>query len=374
MRRGRAALRSYRETPEVRAEVLRVLLIRAQDAAVPKYFYKSNSHRWIIQGALFEQCLNLTDGRLLDGGALPALEFIGCVFQEGFCADNAHLERLEFKDCKFGAPLCNPAACMLPPHTGISNTAAPSPASAPARSGVDASDTQIAPAPGSVEAVGATPTEAPAADSEAQFENTQKPPCNEEKPGENQISLRNVRILGELRITAIEPLRALDKGGLLRVDARSARIGASAILRKLALRAPKNFPFTTPHETVYALNLRNAEIRADLFLEPGVEIDGGLILFGAHIGGDIRAHGLVAKDGYDDGCRDDLRPRGRLRLTISMQSARIDGNIYAGTLAEDKPFTVEGIFDLGNAQVNGNLVLRAAEVNPKEEDEIAIKS
>ena len=60
--------------------------------------------RWEIHNAVFAERLDLSDGRLPGGASLPALEFHKCEFQDGLCADGAHLERLLVNDCKFTAP------------------------------------------------------------------------------------------------------------------------------------------------------------------------------------------------------------------------------------------------------------------------------
>src|ERR1700761_2273568 len=59
--------------------------------------------RCFIRNAVFPHIVDLSDGREPGGSALPALEFHGCTFHAGFCADGAHIERLEFYCCSFVA-------------------------------------------------------------------------------------------------------------------------------------------------------------------------------------------------------------------------------------------------------------------------------
>jgi hypothetical protein len=47
--------------------------------------------RWEIHNAVFDIELDLRDASRSDGSPLRALEFIGCEFQSGFCADGSVL-------------------------------------------------------------------------------------------------------------------------------------------------------------------------------------------------------------------------------------------------------------------------------------------
>ena len=69
----------------------------------PSSLSRSACVRWRVKGGRFSQTLDLSDERQPGSRSLPALEFEDCFFPEGFCADNASIQRLTFSGCHFGA-------------------------------------------------------------------------------------------------------------------------------------------------------------------------------------------------------------------------------------------------------------------------------
>ena len=91
------------EEPILDADLFRILYTGhaapgepASTAASPRCM------RWRIKGATFNARLDLSDSCHASCGTLPSLEFEGCSFPEGFCADDTLIMRLSFTDCSFG--------------------------------------------------------------------------------------------------------------------------------------------------------------------------------------------------------------------------------------------------------------------------------
>ena len=91
-------------TNQIHPEVFRYLLLGLPDPSIPKRLRRNGKLRWVIHGANFQDRLDLRDARSVGGGPLAALEFVGCIFNNGINADGAHFERLRFADCQFRYP------------------------------------------------------------------------------------------------------------------------------------------------------------------------------------------------------------------------------------------------------------------------------
>ena len=273
------------------------------------------SVRWVIEKAIFTEQLDLSDGRRCGGGSLPAIEFHTCEFRGGFCADGAHIDRLFFNNCRFTA------------------------------------DEQL----------------------------------------RNLISLRNCRISTELRLENLNPPEAHK---LLWVDAFASSIGTNLVIKHCLLRAPEGESSASLPEARYALDLSTAEIKCDLQLQPAVELQGGLKIRDAHIGGSVWGQGLHITDGEIDETRSAMAAVNESpRSGISAQSAFISGNLVLsvdhsrlleGGRAQDSGdeeddcspdpirFWCKGDLDLARIQVNGDVDLGGAYIEPTDFAQISL--
>ena len=170
-----------------------------------------------------------------------------------------------------------------------------------------------------------------------------------------ELSLQSARVENEVRLNGLAPI---EPGGLLRVDANALKTGANFVLKRSSLRAPVDPPEEDVMRIWYALNLRNAEIGADLLLHPDLNLHGGMIAVGARIGGDLRAIGLIADDNLTAQYREDRRRRNAVvRAPLRLSGANIDGNIFLYTSSPDRRSSYQGTVDLVGVHVGRDLVV-----------------
>lgn len=177
-----------------------------------------------------------------------------------------------------------------------------------------------------------------------------------------QLSLVHVHIENDLRLCRLRPdVRA----GLLRVDASSARIGASLILERFELRALPRQSMMDPLATPFALNLRNATVRGDVLLQPELAIHGGLMAVGLQIGGDFSGQGLLVDDGEEPSFRQEaFRSKSFLRSALALDNARIQGNVYLVTRDDQQVCRIIGEVSMQGTHIEGMLSSGVYRSNP----------
>lgn len=94
------------EDPAIKSGVLRRVFMGGKTGFEPADFEPAQCFRWDIRGLRIEGCLDLRDARLPSGGALAALEFYECTFENGVWADGAYAQRLHLSGCKIGPQPC----------------------------------------------------------------------------------------------------------------------------------------------------------------------------------------------------------------------------------------------------------------------------
>jgi hypothetical protein len=170
-----------------------------------------------------------------------------------------------------------------------------------------------------------------------------------------ELSLQSARVESEVRISSLSSTY-LAPGTVLRVDANAIKVGANFVLKRSVLRAPLDCDEPEPLKLPYALNLRNAEIGASLLLQPDLTIHGGLVAVSAHVGGEVRAGGLVADDGYTPGFRARQRAlKVRHRSAFALAGANIDGNLYMYTSSSERISSFGGEVDMSSIHCKGAL-------------------
>lgn len=198
-------------------------------------------------------------------------------------------------------------------------------------------------------------------------------------PTLNSISLRNCRISTEFRLENLQPADKPGARKLLWVDAFASSIGTNVVIKRSMLRAPEGESSASLPEPRYALDLSTADIKCDLHLQPSVELQGGLKMRDARIGGSLWGQGLHVDDGESDSSRSSIaRSNERPRAGIRARSARIAGNLVLsvdlGRLKEIREtqetkngkddlgpdsirFWCKGALELSGIQVGGDLLL-----------------
>ena len=258
--------------------------------------------RWEIHNAVFAGRFDLRDGCRAGGGSLPALEFVACEFQEGFCADGAKLERLVFLDCRFVAP--ETAEIIKRIETTVASTDLEQVDRSPQKIGEE------------LEA------------GERALQQNVNPDCVYPPPPKNRIGLRNCRIATELRLECLTPQPFGDRPGMLIVDAFAASVGTNVIVRNTTLRAPRGESSATLPGPRYALDLSTAHVGSDVRLNPCVVLEGGLKMRDARIGGSLWAAGLEVTDGEDPLSREVIKKgRNGPRQALSLETTSIQGNL-----------------------------------------------
>ena len=276
-----------------------ILALRRDAGSTPRCF---------IKNAVFEQQLDLSDGRMPDGSALPAIEFHCCTFHYGFCADGARLERLKFFCCKFVAkqnvtdvPWPEAERCEYPTDRG------------------------------------------------ANLKSLRKPI--------NCISLRHCRIETELRLESMRPTDWNGQPGVLTVDAFAVRIGTNVHISDTILRSQQGESSQISEEPHYALHLATASIGGDVQLMPNVVLEGGLKMRDAQVGGSFWAMGLCVTDGETPESRNSLSKLGyKPRMPFWLDTIAIQGNLAISSY-EDRLFHSQGAVSLMNASIVGDLFL-----------------
>lgn len=179
-----------------------------------------------------------------------------------------------------------------------------------------------------------------------------------------ELSLRNARVENEVRLRELYPF-FLAPGTILRVDANAMNVGGNFVLKKSTLRAPLDCDEQDPLRIPYALNLRNADIGADLLLQPDLTLHGGVLAIGAHIRGDVRCEGLIADDGYNPEFRAALRKSGsRRRSSLCLSSADVGGNLWLLSSPLGRPSVLHGEVDMYGIQIDGGLQVWGVTINP----------
>jgi hypothetical protein len=176
-------------------------------------------------------------------------------------------------------------------------------------------------------------------------------------PGERraELSLRSARVESEVRLSSLSSTY-LAPSAVLRVDANAIKVGSNFVLKRSVLRAPINRDELEPLKLLYALNLRNAEIGANLLLQPDLTLHGGLVAVSAHVGGEVRAGGLIADDGYTPDFRARQRElKVRYRSAFSLAGAKIDGNVYIYTFSSGNISNFGGELDMSGLHCEGAL-------------------
>ncbi|HTV04580.1 MAG TPA: hypothetical protein VME86_04365 [Acidobacteriaceae bacterium] len=286
---------------EIDAKILRSFIL-----GLPPY--RGPACRCSIKNAVFREKLDLSDGRLPDGSPLPALEFHECTFQQGFCADGARLERLKFFCCKFKAQ--------------ENNTNVPWPHPDPCDC--------------------------------TSVEDQKRKRCH--RPA-NCISLRHCQIATELRFESLAPNDYDGKPGVLTVDAFAIRIGTNIQMNDTCLRAQQGESLDISDDPHYALNLATASVRGDVQLMPNVDLEGGLKMRDAQVGGTFWGNGLHVTDGEDLASRNELSAKGyEPRLAFWLATTDIKGNLMLGS-HRNRLFRSEGAASLRNATTGGDLYL-----------------
>ena len=279
------------------APYLREFILEIGSAALS--FSTHGAVRWEIHNAIFFEELDLRDGCRSGGGFLPALEFVNCEFNAGFCADGAKIERLVFRECIFTAD--ETAAVVESSGSTPTHDAAAKVGSLPQ---------EIADRP-QVE------TEGDAIQQDTQLRTA--------RTVSNRISLRNCRIATELSLEGLKPNKP---DGLLVVDAFAAIIGTNVIVRNSTFRAPQGESSATRPAPSYALDLSTADLGSDFNLTPKVTLYGGLKMRDARIGGTLWANGLKVTDGEDDISRGAIKSqRNTPRKAFRLETTTIQGNL-----------------------------------------------
>ncbi len=263
--------------------------------------------RWVIHNAIFAEELDLRDGCRPGGGSLPALEFVNCKFNAGFCADGARIERVRFEKCVFVANENAEDFGLSVEHGN--------------------GDRGEFPAEEKQRKLEATTGEGDV-QQDAKLVTAEK---GQRREPRNRISLRNCRIETELCLEWLKPHDFDDKPGILIVDAFAATVGANVMVRNTTLRAPRGESSATLPEPHYALDLSTADIGSDVRLNPSVVLEGGLKMRDARIGGSFWAAGLNVTDGENDVSRAAIRKQGDTsRHGLKMETTNVQGNLVLG--------------------------------------------
>jgi len=285
---------------EISSEELRAFLLQLDPSA-------GKTPRCFISHAEFKDNVDLSDGRDPGGSALPSLEFHGCTFHKGFCADGAHLERLKFYCCSFAA-----------------------------KENVR-----------SVEWPATKPCDS--------YKSSLTPARRLRKPV-NCISLRHCRLDTELRLEFLSPLDHGGEPGVLTVDAFAIRIGTNVHISDTTLRAQEGESSPLSEEAHYALHLATASVNGDVQLMPNVVLDGGLKMRDAHVGGSFWGMGLTVTDG-EHRSRNELTKDGHPpRNAFWLDTTEIQGNLNLAGFA-GRVFRAEGAMKLMNSVIVGDLTI-----------------
>ena len=198
---------------------------------------------------------------------------------------------------------------------------------------------------------------------------------DEEKEVKATISLRDAHVEGEFRLSEGS---ALDDNGFFWLDARAIQVGTNFVVRKTSLLAGPLRKKKGVSPGPYGLDLRNATVGGNIFLQPDVTIKGGLRLEAAHVRGNLWAEGLYVTDGEDAASREGLaKSRQRGRRAIHAQSARFDGHLIlrreTGDGRAGKPFQAEGDILMYGLQAGGAVDLTGARIKNEGSPEAALE-
>lgn len=285
---------------KIDSEELRSFLLQLQPNA-------GKTPRCFISNAVFEHKVDLSDGRDPSGSALPALEFHGCTFHQGFCADGAHIERLKFYCCSFTARE-NARSVKWP-------------ATKPCES----------------------------------YKSSQDLTQRLRKPV-NCISLRHCWVNTELRLEFLSPVDHQGEPGVLTVDAFAIRVGTNVHISDTTLRAQEGESSPLSEEAHYALHLATASVNGDVQLMPNVILDGGLKMRDAQVGGSLWGMGLTVTDG-EHRSRNELTKHGYPpRNALWLDTTEIQGNLGLSEFAGEV-FHAEGAVKLLNAVIAGDFII-----------------
>ncbi len=194
--------------------------------------------------------------------------------------------------------------------------------------------------------------------------------------GKSSISLRDTRVGTEFRLSGAQPLNSQNR---FLLDARAIYVGTNFVVRATSLEAGPMRKKKGVSPGPYALDLRNAEIRANLFLQPDVEVRGGVRLESARIGGNLCAEGLFVTDGEDSASRKALEEkREDGRQAINAQSVHLEGHLLFRREAGDgwlskQPFQADGDIDMFGIKTGGTLDFTGARINNRGSSNPAIR-
>jgi hypothetical protein len=268
-----------------------------------------------IEGALITGLLDLDAAIGEVCGCLPSLAFVGCRFEDGFSAKNAHFSRLSFADCDFAN-----RGRLLDPRTGKS------------RPIIDISGATL----------------------DHQLELTGIAPTSDE-------DLLWIRAAG-LRVDGGVELSGCTLRAPVLVRPDGTKTAEDALDLTLA-EIGGDLSFDEGSRAVGGLKARGIRVRGDFWLN-GAKIDDpasqgeALFLQGARIEGFLSMRPL---DGVPDG---NFRCRGRIDLTAAevgkslvIVDADIEGGIKAPDMAVEDDFflhaRVAGRVDLGHVRIGG---------------------
>lgn len=284
--------------------------------------------RIVLYNVVFDENVDLRDGRTPSGGPLPALEFHNCEFKKGFCADGARLERLMFRCCHFTAqedvdsvPWPKNYECKTPANRRMEGAEKQ-----------QAADTE-------------SPEEAKTTEAITAYLFPMRAP-------QNCISLRNCRIETELHVAQLSPFGNGKKQGLLTIDAFAIRVGTNIRISDTTLRAQHGESHDLSVDAHYALNLATAIVSGDIMLRPAVVLEGGLRLRDAQVGGSIWMDGLKSTHGENHNSKANLFVKGKTpRFPILMDTIDVQGNVLLHGAR------IEGAISLMHANLVGRLTL-----------------
>ena len=188
------------------------------------------------------------------------------------------------------------------------------------------------------------------------------------------LCLRNARIESEFRISSLKIL----KGEIFWIDASSSRLGANFICRQVKLRAPALLESAGDSPGPYALDLLNARIGASLWLQPDVELRGGLRLLNGQVQGNVHAEGLFVTDGEDPKSRERLES-GKVssRVAIALQGAHVEGHLLLRRErfkieTQARRLVAEGALAMYGLQIGGTLDLTGLQITNEGSKEPAL--
>ena len=183
------------------------------------------------------------------------------------------------------------------------------------------------------------------------------------------ITLRDACVQGEVRMS-----EAAKDGDYFWLDARSIQVGSNFIIRKSKLVAAPIQERKGVSPDPYGVDLRDAKVRANIFLQPEVSIEGGLRLEGAQVQGNLWAEGLQVTDGETKDSRLELeKAKRKMRFAIRAQSARFKGHVLLRESApEARDVAAKGSVGMYGLHAGGTVDLTGLQINNEGSNEAAL--